>query len=45
MRLNYEKYIGQHISYGWDEDFGTKIIFNSVSICISINGYFIGVSK
>ena len=43
--MNYEKQIGQHISYGYDEDFGTKIIINQVSICITINGHFIGVSK
>ena len=31
--------------YGWDDSFGTGIIRNSVSLAVSIRGYWIGVAR
>ena len=45
MILNWEREVGGHLSYGFDEDFGTGIIFNQVSVCISVKGYFLGIHK
>jgi len=31
--------------YGWDDSFGTRIIRNSVSIAISLKGYWVGMKR
>jgi len=42
MRLNWQKR-KLFLEYGYDEDFKTGIIWNSVSLAVSVNGYWIGV--
>ena len=43
MKLNWQKkFLFFH--YGYDEDFKTNIIKNSVSLAISIKCYWIGIS-
>jgi len=43
IKLNHEKSLSV-FSYGLDCDFGSGIILNGVSFCVSLFGYFIGIS-
>ena len=45
IKLCWQKKLGNHIDYGWDDGFKTGVGINSCSIYISVKGYFIGFCK
>jgi hypothetical protein len=42
VKLCWENKLG-FLEYGYDDSFGTRIIWNGVSKAVSIRGYWIGI--
>jgi hypothetical protein len=43
MKLNWQR-TKWGIDYGYDDSFGTGTIKNNVSFCVTLKGYYIGLS-